>query len=107
MTTTDTGRRLHYCDVCGQLDDHPKHVIGVTGGAKATTDLLERIGSFGDAPATAVAQLLDPTTYCRHMDCCASLGCDVCAGTEAVNGGRRGQALIDHLNTTREEPTNG
>lgn len=66
-------RPLRVCDVCNQADDHPRHVQGRPG-----------------LPALT-----------RHMDCCASEGCEVCAGTEKANKGLRGQKLIDHLNATR------
>lgn len=66
-------RPLRLCDVCGQLDDHPRHV--------------QNLGPRG--------------TVIRHMDCCASRGCETCAETEKANGGKRGQKLIDHLEKVR------
>ena len=66
-------RPVRFCDVCEQYDDHPRHVSGN----------VERGGTI------------------RHMDCCASVGCETCTATEQANGGRRGQDLIDHLEETR------
>lgn len=65
-------RPMRYCDVCGGLDDHPRHVHA--------------------APAGVVI---------RHLDCCASRGCETCQATEAETEGRRGQELIDHLAEVR------
>ncbi len=53
------------CDVCGQVDDHPRHVQQLRGRAVA-----------------------------RHLDCCAVQGCDVCAATEKVTKGKRGSELL-------------
>ena len=62
-------RPIRPCDVCGQYDDHPRHV---------------------------------QKGMIRHLDCCAASGCPVCAETETVTEGRRGQDLIDHLAALRE-----
>ena len=67
-------RPIRGCDVCGQSDDHPRHVLG-----------------HPDHGGTV-----------RHMDCCAAQGCALCAETEAANEVRRGRALIDHLAALRE-----
>lgn len=83
---------LRFCDVCGGLDDHPRHVIdGVTNG-KPSNDVLSTFKLDG-APVEAIAQLFSPTTLVRHMDCCAAQGCPVCQATEALTGGARGDAL--------------
>lgn len=68
-------RPVRYCDVCKQYDDHPRH----TSGNPLTDDW-----------------------HIRHMDCCAAEGCVVCQETEVENEGRRGEALIDHLESVRE-----
>jgi hypothetical protein len=74
MPDETTQRPLRGCDVCGRVDDHPRHVqVGGTAGP-----------------------------VIRHHDCCASRGCPTCTQTEAENAGRRGQDLIDHLAATRE-----
>ena len=66
-------RPMRPCDVCGQIDDHPRHV-----------------------------QRTSPTTLqIRHLDCCAAAGCETCVETEAATEGRRGQELIDHLDAVR------
>jgi hypothetical protein len=92
-------RPLRFCDVCGQLDDHPRHVVQLVGDATEGTPSDEFLAglTMGDAPVYAVKQLVDGTFTCRHMDCCAANGCPTCQATEAEYGERRGQKLIDHL----------
>lgn len=72
-----SGRPLRGCNQCGGYDTDPRHV-----------------------------QQLGGRTVMAHMDCCAAAGCPTCAATETENGGRRGDELTAHLNTTRET-TNG
>lgn len=67
-------RPIRGCDVCGQEDDHPRHEYN-------------DLGRGGD--------------FVRHIDCCASMGCESCIASEAANGNRRGQELIDYLEETR------
>lgn len=89
-------RRL--CDVCGQLDDHPRHVQAVPDGTEGTVPSTEFLQSLPDgAPALAIAELMDPTTVVRHMDCCASKGCRLCLDTLEAAGGAHGAKLITAL----------
>lgn len=96
-------RPLRFCDVCGGLDDHPRHVHGDPGnGTVPTQEFLAALpagppGVPMSAIASAIALLMDPNTTIRHMDCCAAAGCPACAVTEAATGGVRGQALIDAI----------
>lgn len=95
-------RRLRLCDVCGGLDDHPRHVTGLPPGATEGTPSTEFLDSLASgAPVSAIAELMNPQTIVRHMDCCAANGCELCAATEHDNGERRGQELIDHLDSVR------
>lgn len=96
-------RPLRYCDVCGGLDDHPRHVRQI---GKSEPDLVlssEFLDGLEQGPITAIAQLVDPRKHVRHMDCCAAAGCVVCQETEVANGGRRGRELIDFLTAPRVE----
>lgn len=87
-----TARPLRLCDVCGKLDDHPRHVRSVRDGGVPSKEF---IASLADGlPASAIAQLMDPTTVVRHMDCCAAQGCEICVKTEAATGGARGLDLL-------------
>lgn len=57
-------RPVRPCDVCGQEDDHPRHVLAMADGSTQT----------------------------RHMDCCREAGCpdgscdEVTAGAEDLRG---------------------
>ena len=70
MTET-TERPMRVCDICMQVDDHPRHVIALDDGG----------------------------TLMRHMDCCREAGCfdgscnEVTAGAENL----RGDELLAHL----------
>lgn len=66
---------MRICDVCRQIDDHPRHVQGDGSGG---------------------------VVKIRHLDCCAAEGCETCQGTEIETEGRRGQELIDLLAAVRE-----
>lgn len=59
------------CAVCGQFDDHPRHVIGEP----------------------------DNSTTLRHMDCCRDAGCPDGSCGEVTKGAesKRGAALVKHL----------
>jgi hypothetical protein len=93
MASADTERPLRLCDVCGQLDDHPRHVQSARGtAALPSREFLESLGT--DVPATAIAQLMNPNTTVRHLDCCAAEGCPVCTRTEGITKGARGSKLL-------------
>lgn len=92
-------RPLRFCDICGGLDDHPRHVKLVPAGTPGAVPADEFLDALQPGPPKAVAQLLDPTTVIRHMDCCSANGCTTCTATEAHIGGLRGQELIDALAT--------
>lgn len=86
---------MRLCDVCGQLDDHPRHQLFVRdGGFVPSQEFLE---GLGDVPATAVAALLNPHTTDRHHDCCASQGCVVCKAIVAATGGVTGAELLSKI----------
>jgi hypothetical protein len=101
------GRALRVCDLCGGVDDHPRHVLA--GGdqdafPKPTPEIVRRV--VESAPEKdadrLLADLLDTGTSDRHMDCCREVGCPdgscraVTAGAEDL----RGADLLNHL--TRE-----
>lgn len=71
-------RLLRICDVCGQVDDHPRHVFG-TIGLEPNMDHVEAVVAMEDlAPedrARIVSEILDTTTQYRHPDCCHEAGC--------------------------------
>lgn len=88
---------MRYCDLCGGLDDHPRHVQAVPVGTPGAAPSPEFLESLGDGPAFATALLLTPTSLIRHLDCCAAAGCGTCVKTEAATRGVRGKKLIDAI----------
>jgi hypothetical protein len=58
-------RLTRLCEACGQIDDHPHHIVAHASGP---TDL--------------------------HMDCCAARGCDVCAAALEAHGHAKGADLL-------------
>jgi len=92
--TTPAPRQARLCDVCGGYDDHPRHVTSVAPGAEGTVP----DNAFLDAlpagvSARAIAEVMDPSTFVRHMDCCASRGCSTCLEVTTATGGAHGDAL--------------
>src|SRR4051812_16120354 len=95
-------RPMRLCDVCGQLDDHPRHVIAHHPQSTDGTQSADVVIPPGQSiPTAALLEFGRPNVSVRHMDCCASQGCEICAQTEQEYGTRRGQALIDHLEQVR------
>lgn len=90
-------RPLRYCDICGELDDHPRHVVAVPAGTPGAVPSPEFLDALPPGPVAAVAQLIAPTTVIRHLNCCADAGCQVCAITEEATAGVRGQQLTDAI----------
>jgi hypothetical protein len=74
-------RPIRGCDVCGGVDDHPRHsFLGDPGAFRAPDPAVIRAtlknceeGDFdGDA---ILASILDTSTQDRHRDCCRQVGC--------------------------------
>lgn len=72
-----TDRPMRDCVECGQVDDHPRHVVSMIVEGR-------------------------PTVTTRHLDCCAARGCESCAASEEQTAGARGSALVELLATSRE-----
>jgi hypothetical protein len=104
MTNIGNGRILRVCDLCGGVDDHPRHVL-----AGGLPNVFPRPGDnivnavLANAPvddrARLIRDLLDTGSSDRHMDCCRAAGCpdstcnQVTAGAEEL----RGADLLIHL----------
>lgn len=98
------GRTLHVCDVCGGVDDHPRHTIA---GASLetfpipTAETVQRVmaASPPDELDRLLTDLLDTGSSDRHMDCCRAAGCPagVCDAVTAGAEDKRGAALLKHL----------
>ena len=98
------GRVLKVCDVCGAVDDHPRHVIaGSVGNVFPAPDpaIVEAVvaNSPNEERSRLLADLLDTSSQERHMDCCAQVGCPTGQCTEVMHaaGSRRGAALLKHI----------
>lgn len=97
-----TGRIVRVCDLCGDVDVWPRHVVvGAPGDFTITDDVLTRV--LEQAPdeqrARLVRELLDTSASDRHIDCCAVAGCPdgSCQQVMAASGGLSGEELLDWL----------
>jgi hypothetical protein len=111
MTNIGGGRALRVCDLCGGVDDHPRHSIaGTIPGLSvypAPSDVVvNRVLDL--APVAERARLLrdlqDTSTTDRHLDCCREAGCPLpaddpsnCANRTAGAHDARGAELLEHL----------
>lgn len=100
--TTPAARPLRLCDSCAQLDDHPRHVIGVASGDNTPPpEFVQRALDLAgpDNNAVVVSELLDTSTTMKHMDCCAADGCPdgSCTDIVADADGAQGDELVELL----------
>lgn len=118
MANIGNGRVLRVCDLCGQVDDHPRHSIAgtiprnpitgesfpdrVVGGFPGPSDdIIAKV--LASAPegerARLIRDLMDTTTSDRHIDCCAAAGCpdDLCSRQVQGADGKTGKAMLGHL----------
>lgn len=113
---SDAGRMLRGCDRCRQVDDHPRHVLGVPAGhdgaVPAGAVLAEltraaiRAGLSDDQVTLMLAEQLDPQTVVRHPDCCAAAGCyDRSCDRIVAATDRRGDDLVEFLIDAPKEAT--
>jgi hypothetical protein len=71
------------CDVCGVIDQHPRHIfdtLGVQGleqtvNEDAVQKAYENENISRQELVAIVSDLRDVSSFTRHMDCCASVGC--------------------------------
>lgn len=100
----EAARPLRICDVCGQIDDHPRHVYvasDIPVNQAHVEAVLERDDIPADVRARIIAEVLDTTVQQRHPDCCAAAGCPA-SGTDAdcahlAVTGLTGSALVEHI----------
>jgi hypothetical protein len=109
MSDIGGGRPLRVCDLCGAVDDHPRHVVaGVVDGVfRPSAGAVDRV--LAEAPedrrGELVAALLDTASSDRHLDCCRDAGCpDGSCGriTEGAEG-LTGADLLAHITTLAEK----
>jgi hypothetical protein len=110
------------CDICGGVDDHPRHSFaGVLEGEWAVDQSLratvtanvERLYDSGsvtfDEAAAIVSSFDDTTSTDRHIDCCAANGCpkngtlDGCDIRAAKANGGTGEAMREAAMAIRAE----
>lgn len=110
MANIGGGRLLRVCDLCGAVDDHPRHVLaGGTPDAypKATDDLMDKVlaASPTEERARLIRDLMDTSSSDRHFDCCREAGCPdgTCNTQTAGAENKRGKALLTHLMNKAEE----
>lgn len=75
-------RPVRVCDICGGVDDHPRHVLGGSDpGAfpvvnrDAVRSVMRNADLTDDVKEQAVGDLSDMSSQYRHMDCCRAVGC--------------------------------
>ena len=112
MTNIGGDRPLRVCDLCGGVDDHPRHSLaGTIPGddrfAGPSQDVVDRVLDTASAEdrSRLLRDLYDTATSDRHLDCCAAAGCPGegefnCANRIAGAEGKTGADLLAHL--TRE-----
>lgn len=114
MADIGEGRPLRVCDLCGGVDDHPRHVI-----AGPDRDRFPRVPDkivdqvLANAPAAdrgrLLRDLMDSGSSDRHMDCCRAHGCpdgscdQLTAGAEDL----RGAELLQHLVANQQQNEEG
>lgn len=110
---TTPARAMRLCDLCGGYDDFPRHVTSLPYASPDAVPSRDFLASLPEGVSPlAVAELMDATTYVRHMNCCADAGCLICAEVVAACGNAEGQALTDALTSgaadnLSNDPTTG
>jgi hypothetical protein len=103
VTAIGGGRLVRICDLCGGVDDHPRHVIHGDPGDPPDQAVVARLladdGLDPDLKAALLADLYDTTLQLRHLDCCADAGCPdgTCVTQTAGAKGKTGAAMLTHL----------
>lgn len=105
MSNIGQGRALRVCDICGQVDDHPRH--GLVGGhgdyvpptPEVIAVFMAQISPEHPEFARLLSDLFSQAHSDRHMDCCRSVGCPSGACNTQTAGAEnlRGAALLEHL----------
>jgi hypothetical protein len=101
---TEPSRPLRVCDLCGGVDDHPRHSFGgpLAGVFPAPSD--EMVSTvLAAAPegdrGRLLRELMDTGSLELHKDCCRDRGCPTgqCDEELAEVGDLRGLELRDAL----------
>jgi hypothetical protein len=100
---TSTARPLRVCDVCGQVDDHPRHVfVGSPDEYPVNDEMAEAILAMDLSPEDKnriYKEVQDTTVQQRHMDCCRDAGCPDGSCQQVTKGAEKlkGSKLVAHL----------
>src|ERR1044072_8354764 len=73
-------RRWRVCDICGKIDQSPRHRIAYAPGDAPPADQALIAAVFdsdlsSEIKAAAVQELTDTSIRSAHMDCCRDAGC--------------------------------
>lgn len=101
MANIGNGRVLRACDICGQVDDHPRLLLAGTAGGETyprpSEDIINKV--IDAAPEAErgriLGALLDTTSMEPHYDCYVASGGDseVARQVVAAADGKTGKAL--------------
>ncbi len=104
-------RPLRSCDVCGQIDDHPRHTfLALASGVEFSVNDAA-VQAVYDAKGLATADavrivndLKDTSVQERHFDCCRDAGCPdgTCDKVLTDTKNAHGIAIVQALNPKAE-----
>jgi hypothetical protein len=121
MANIGNGRLVRVCDLCGGVDDHPRHVIAgtipknIASGESGLSAEGPFPGPSDDIMAKVIAaapeadrvrllrDLMDTTSSDRHLDCCADAGCpDGTCDRQVSDAPGTGRKMLEHLATVED-----
>lgn len=97
-------RLLRICDVCGVIDDEPRHqfvTVGLEVNQGHVSAVLGRNDLDDAARSRILADIFDTTVQQRHMSCCHTAGCPDAGGpgdcAPMAESGLTGAELLDFI----------
>lgn len=102
-------RPLRSCDVCGQIDDHPRHIFDTNAAENFAVNedaIKAAFGANEDGKVSGmelyaiVTDLRDTSFLTRHFDCCRDAGCPTgeCGAVLESVDNAHGLAIVKALN---------
>jgi len=76
-------RLLRICDVCGVIDDEPRHqfvTVGVPVNQEHVSAVLGRSDLDDTTRSRILSDIFDTNVQQRHMSCCHDAGCPDAGG---------------------------
>lgn len=117
-----TSKLYRPCDLCGQVDTHPRHSFAgviddvwpvLEEAGKVVQESLERLVAAGEITMAQAFDIAgahrDTTSTDRHIDCCAAAGCplsgtpDGCDARVRVWNGRTGAGMVKAAEKVRAD----